>query len=567
MRVERNLPIPMRDGTVLLADLYRVDSHDPLPTLLQRTPYGKSVYPPGSPADTERIVRDGYNLLVQDIRGRWDSPGAFEPYENEAADGYDTIEWIGKQDWATGAVGMLGSSYEGAVQWLAAASGATGLRAIAPHVTASDFHEGWTYQGGAFQLGFCLRWVLADLALPPLRDKDGRTRTEVERAVAAIENAYRNPSALSDLVDRAAPYYRGWLERSAYDEYWRAISVRERHAEIRTPALNIGGWYDIFVAGTIANYAAMSRLGVPQRLVIGPWSHCLMSGRFPQRDYGSSADAEAFDLTGLHLDWFDEHLRYGPPSGGAPVRLFVMGADQWHGFANWPPPEAEPTPLFLHSGGSANTACGDGALTTQAPDDEPADVFHYDPADPVRTAGGSTLMAGLLTGEDCGPLDQRAVEDRPDVLCYTTEALTGPLAVVGQITLVLYAESSAVDTDFTAKLVDVSPGGRAEILCDGILRARYRESLSDPKLLTPHRVYEFRIEVGPTANVFRRGHRIRLEVSSSNFPRFDLNPNTGGPGSARAAGPTAIAVNLVHHSRIHPSHLLLPIVPAEIAQA
>ncbi|SDZ35696.1 hypothetical protein SAMN05421504_113121 [Amycolatopsis xylanica] len=561
MRVERDLRISLRDGVVSRADLYRTAGREPRPTLLQRTPYGKAVYPPGSPADVDRLTAAGYNLLVQDVRGRWDSAGVFEPYEYELGDGYDTIEWIGKQDWATDAVGMLGSSYEGAVQWQAAVSGAPNLRAIAPHVTSSDFHEGWTYQGGAFQLGFCLRWVLADLTLPPLGD--GKLRAAVDRAVAGIEAGYRDPSSLSGLIGRVAPYYQRWLEHPVYDDYWRGISVRERYAEITKPALSIGGWYDIFVAGTVANYAAMRRLGVSQRLIVGPWSHCLMAGRFPEREYGPSADAATFDLTGAHLEWFDEHVRYGPPSAEPPVRLFVMGADEWRGYADWPPPEAQPVRLYLHSNGSANTRAGDGVLAATGPEDEHADVFRYDPADPVRTGGGSTLMAGLMSGVDCGPLDQRSIECRADVLCYSTEALAEPVTVVGMVTLVLYAESSAVDTDFTAKLVDVAPDGRAEILCDGILRARYRDSLSEPRMLTPHRVHELRIEVGPTANVFRRGHRVRLEVSSSNFPRFDLNPNTGGSGTAHGAGPAVVAVNRVHHSRAYPSHLVLPILPQE----
>lgn len=549
MRVERDLRIPMRDGTALRADLYRMDSRGPLPTLLRRTPYGKSVYPPGSPADLGRIVDAGYNLLVQDVRGRWDSPGVFRPYRDEAADGHDTVEWIGKQSWAGDAVGMVGSSYEGAVQWQAAASGSTGLRAIAPHATSSDFYEGWTYQGGAFQLGFCLRWVLADLALPPLSDPG--LRAAVERAVARIDDAYRDPGPLSDLLDRVAPFYREWSAHPSYDSYWRATSVRDRYTDVRAPALNISGWYDIFVAGTIANYAGMRRQGVPQKLVVGPWSHCMMSGSFPQRSYGPRAGEEAVDLTGLHLGWFDEHLRYGPPSGGPPVLLFVMGIDQWHGFADWPPPESTPTRFFLHSKGSAGLA--EGGLTTAAPSDEPADTFRHDPGDPVPTCGGSTLTAGMLTGADCGPMDQRVIEARPDVLCYTTARLVEPVTVIGPVTLVLYASSSIVDTDFTAKLVDVWPDGRAEILCDGIVRARFRDSLTDPRPLTPGRVHEVRIDVGPTAAVFRRGHRIRLEVAGSNFPRFDLNPR-------------GRAVNQVHHSRTHPSHLVLPILPAGLGQ-
>jgi len=283
---------------------------------------------------------------------------------------------------------------------------------------------------------------------------------------------------------------------------------------------------------------------------------------FAERDYGPQASTRAIDLPGIHLRWFDRWLK-GIDTGveqEKPVRIFVMGIDQWREEADWPLPNTQYPRYYLHSAGRANSSAGDGLLSTDAPADEPADVYCYDPRNPVPTVGGAVTLEVSPTEFNTGPLDQRRVEERDDVLCYTTPPLERPVEVTGPIELVLYVSSSAPDTDFTAKLVDVYPDGRAEILTDGILRARYHESLTAPVLMEPGAMYELRIDVGATANVFRVGHGIRLEISSSSFPRFDRNTNTGGIIATESEDDFRQAVNRVYHSAAHPSYLILPVI-------
>jgi putative CocE/NonD family hydrolase len=299
-----------------------------------------------------------------------------------------------------------------------------------------------------------------------------------------------------------------------------------------------------------------------QRLLIGPWTHGWLDGAYPEHHFGLRASFHAVDGAALQLRWFDHWLK-GSPNGAnhePPVRLFVMGSNVWRDEDDWPLPDTSYQPYFLHSGGHANTDRGDGLLSPAPPADEPSDVYRYDPRDPVPTVGGATFLPGLGFSANSGPRDQRAVEARPDVLCYTTPPLTEPLEVTGPIELVLYVSSSAPDTDFTGKLVDVAPDGRAMILTDGILRARYRDSFAEPALLRPGQVYALRIDIGATANVFQVGHRLRLEVSSSNFPRFDRNTNTGGDIATEGREAPSVAVNQIHHDRAHRSHLLLPTI-------
>ena len=573
--VDKNLTVPMRDGVSLAADVYRPDGPGPFPTLVQRTPYNKEFGLIGFSFDIMRGVQAGYAVVVQDTRGRWASGGEFNPFFDEARDGADTIAWAAAQPWSTGAVGMIGGSYFGATQWTAATQAPEALRAIAPFVTTDQYYDGWAYQGGAFQLGFNLHWTLSSLALGEVvrRMRTGAaTAQDFAALVAAVDGndgVYRRLPLLGlPEVKELAPYYDDWLSHPSYDEFWRATAPRESYGQITVPALNMGGWYDLFLKGTLANYTGMKARGGSdaarqhQRLVIGPWAHGPLGGWFPERSYGLLAGTETADITGLQLRWFDWLLK-GEDSGLAaekPVRLFVMGANEWRDEDDWPLPGTEYVDYFLHSGGRANTAAGDGRLSTDAPGDEPEDVYLYDPRDPVPTTGGGTFLPGLSIGANAGPRDQRAVEGRHDVLCYTTEPLAAPLEVIGPVRAVLHVSSSATDTDFTAKLVDVAPDGRAENLADGILRARYRESLSEPSPLEPERVYEVTVDLVATAAVIAAGHRIRLEVSSSNFPRFDRNTNTGGVIATEGEADIRQAVNRVHHTRVRPSRLVLPVI-------
>jgi hypothetical protein len=566
----------MDDGVKLLADVYRPGTTGRYPVLLARLPYNKDVGQlVNDTFDVLRAVQAGYVVVAQDTRGRYASEGEFNPFFNEARDGAATVAWAAVQPWSTGAVGMFGGSYFGATQWTAATQAPPALRAIAPFVTSDQYYEGWAYQGGAFQLGFNLHWALLSLASGELdrRMKAGSaTPEDLADLCAAIDGndglywrlPLRGPAELKSL----APYYDAWLDHPSYDEFWKATAPAESFGDIVVPALNMGGWYDVFLKGTLANYVGMKEHGGSeqarhrQRLVIGPWAHGAYTGWFPERSFGLRAGTAAADISGLQLRWFDWLLK-GADTGLAhekPVRLFVMGVNEWRDADDWPLPGTRYVDYFLHSGGHANTAAGDGVLSTEAPGDEPADLYRYDPRHPVPTTGGATFLPGLFIGANAGPRDQQAPESRPDVLCYTTEPLAEPLEVIGPVKAVLHVSSSAPDTDFTAKLVDVGPDGRAFNLADGILRARYREPGSGPSLLVPDLTYELTVDLVATANVFAAGHRVRLEISSSNFPRFDRNTNTGGTIATEVEANFRTAVNRAHHNRSLPSRLVLPIV-------
>jgi putative CocE/NonD family hydrolase len=569
--VEKSVQVPMRDGVALATDVYR-PAEGRHPVLLQRTPYDKTNSPSG---DVFKAVGAGYAVVVQDTRGRFGSDGDFDPFFREAEDGADTIAWAAEQPWSDGNVGMMGASYFGATQWLAAAQQPPALKAIAPYITASDYYEGWTYQGGAFQLGFILHWSLLMLGLGEVGRRLGKGEatpaqfgTSVEAVDANADLYWTTPITAIEALEGVAPYYFDWIAHDRDSEYWKSIAPRERYDAVTVPSLNMGGWYDLFLLGTLENYVGMRAKGGSDaarnaRLIIGPWAHGPNAGQFTQRGYGLMSGTVASDLIGTQLKWFDHHLKGGEVTwdAGKPVRLFIMGADVWRDEADWPLPDTRYTPYYLHSEGGANTAYGDGTLSTEPPStDEPPDNYLYDPRNPVPTVGGQTFLPGLLLGANAGPMDQLEVEARSDVLVYSTPPLARDTEVTGRIELVLYAESSARDTDFTGKLVDVHPDGRAEILTDGILRARYRNGTQEAELLEPGEVYELHVDLWATANVFKAGHQIRLEVSSSNFPRFDRNTNTGGTVWQETEADFVPALNRIHHDAAHPSHVVLPLI-------
>ncbi|GAA3358767.1 CocE/NonD family hydrolase [Saccharopolyspora gregorii] len=521
--------IPLRDNTVLLADLYRPDTADRLPTAVRRTPYGRSGAPGGRSVDGLRLVRAGYNLLVQSTRGRDGSDGAFRPFATEREDGADTLDWVAAQPWCDGRTALFGRSYEGMAALLAAPD--SGCGAVAAQV-APGSRAGATRSGGAFQLGFCLHWVLCDLVLPELA-AGSAAAAEVIAALDDIDRLYADPGAALELLDRCAPYYRDWLEEPAV----------AAEPAAGPPLLSIGGWYDIFLADGLA---ARSRRPELSTLVVGPWSHCVTGGIFPQRRYGHAADEDVVDITALHIAHFDRALKGRDTAPGAPVRLFVTGADEWRDFPCWPVPGT--TDQAVHLAGRGRAAEGDGRLLPE-PAEPASDQLRHDPAAPVPTCGGATLMTGMFVGADCGPLDQRDVERHPHVLRYTGDRLHRPLTVIGEVRVVLGFAATTPDADLAAKLVDVHPDGRAELLCDGVLRARHRDP-GAPAGLEPGRITELAVRLGAVAHRFGAGHRIRLDLAASNFPRFDLDP-------ALAAG----VVGAVHHGGAHGSCLVLPVAP------
>ncbi|MEX0761859.1 MAG: CocE/NonD family hydrolase [Dehalococcoidia bacterium] len=573
-----DMPVPMRDGVTLYADVYIPEGSGPFPALLTRTPYDKSsaltaAAPSSEVGSVLGLTRRGFAVVVQDTRGRYRSEGEFVPFVHEANDGFDSVEWVAAQSWSDGNVGMFGSSYVGATQWLAATERPPHLRAIFPAVTASDYHEGWTYQGGAFQLGFNFSWTMAALTVRNAGNLASRLGLDVERLEEMIDDTDRLDEGFKSLplinqpalrMDEAG-YYFDWLSHPSDDDFWKRLRIEDQHENVNVPSLNIGGWHDIFLRGTIRNFLGMRERGGSEtakresRLVIGPWSHYGIGGSTAGTlDFGLRASMHGLDLGGMLASWGAQWLKddAAPNPDTPPVKLFIMGVNRWRDENEWPLARARRTRYHLHSGGRANTRHGDGVLSTAAPDDERPDSFLYNPLDPAPTRGGPLCCSPSFL--PAGPMDHAEKEDRSDVLVYSTPPLEEDVEVTGPVKAIVWAASSAVDTDFTAMLLDVEPCGAARNLCDGIVRARYRRSRSTPELLEPGRVERFEIDLVATANVFQKRHRIRLEISSSNFPRFDRNLNTGkGFDDAEVA----VAANTVLHDADHPSYLELDVVP------
>jgi putative CocE/NonD family hydrolase len=566
VKIERNVKVEMRDGVVLRGDIFRPDAEGKFPVLLQRTPYRRSVW--GYNVNfAQHVAARGYVVFLQDVRGRYTSDGEWYPFIHEAEDGYDTIEWVAAQPYSDGKVGMFGGSYVGATQMLAAAAHPPHLAGICPVVTASNYHDGWTYQGGAFEQWFDESWtsgLAQDTVLHQVEQMPGSPEAVNVLPLTNYPIYNVNPSGVVNVTASViAPYFLDWLAHTNYDDYWKRLSIEEHFPDIRVPALHVGAWYDIFLGGTLRNYAGLKKNAATedarkgQRLLVIIGGHAGGGRKIGELDFGPEAvKNEEEEIT---LAWYDYLFKGMKNSFAAskPVKIFVMGTNQWREEDDWPLARAQATKYFLHSDGAANSTRGDGSLSTSAPGKEPADKYTYDPADPVPTVGGPLCCDSDHLAP--GPRDQRKVEDRKDVLVYSTAPLEHDAEVTGPVRLEFFASSSAVDTDFTAKLVDVYPDGTAINLTEGILRARYRDSQEKATLLTPGQVYPLSIDLWATSNVFRAGHRIRLEVSSSNFPRFDRNLNTGEP--AASSDKLVPATNMIAHDKAHPSALILPVVP------
>ncbi len=561
--IERGVAMKTRDGVTLRADIYRPAGEGEYPVLLQRTPYNKD-----STAEFARkaAVR-GYMVVTQDVRGRYTSEGDWYPFKYEIQDGFDTVEWAAALPHSNGMVGMFGGSYVGATQMLAAVSHPPHLAGICPVVTASNYHENWTYQGGAFEQWFNESWTSALAQDTFYRAIKQGTDALVGSTVLPLKqyplfNLQTGPGS-PGFTRKLAPYFLDWLDHPSYDGYWQQWSIEEQYELIRVPALTVAAWYDIFQGGSLKNYMGLRDRGGSeaarngQKLLITIGGHAGSGRKIGAVDFGP--EAEEYDESAVTLEWYD-YLLQGKQNRfatGKPVRIFVMGKGKWRDEETWPLERARPTRYFLHSSGRANSVSGNGWLSTASPRNEASDRYLYDPANPAPTVGGPLCCDGAHLPP--GPRDQSEVETRPDVLVYSTPLLEEDLEVTGPVTLDLYAKSSAVDTDFTAKLVDVAPNGFAQNITEGILRARYRESTAVAKPLAPGTVYHFKIDLWSTSNVFLKGHRIRVEVSSSNFPRFDRNLNGGKDASS---DPTIVkATNAIYHDPSHPSALVLPVVP------
>jgi uncharacterized protein len=562
IKMERDVVATMRDGVILRADVFRPVVAGRFPVIMQRTPYNKANYNANGAPFAIRAAARGYVVILQDVRGRFASDGDWYPFQHEVDDGYDTVEWAAALPYSNGKVGMFGWSYLGVTQMSAALAQPPHLVSLFPVVTACDYYDEWTYRGGAFQQFFNESWASFRLA-PDTLDR------RVKKSANAMNRVWELPLGSFSFFETGsvrdlAPYFFHWLEHPANDDYWKQWSLHGRFGKIAVPCYHVGGWYDIFLNGTLRNFMGVKAMGGTeaarngQRLMIGPWYHDSASFREGKAGEVSFTPAGCVNEEDEMLRWFDHTLK-GVSSGLAekPVRIFVMGENVWRDEEDWPLARAQATRFHLHSGGSANSVAGDGSLSEVAPDAEAPDKFLYDPADPVCTQGGGNCCDHDHMAP--GVFDQRPVENRADVLVYSTPPLDSDVEVTGPVSVELFVSSSAVDTDFTAKLVDVHPNGFAFNLADGILRMRFRNSFEKAEPLVAGEVYKITIDLWATSNLFRKGHRVRLEVSSSNFPRYDRNLNTG---QDLLTGQHMLAASqTVYHDRDHPSALILPIVP------
>lgn len=573
VQIERDIMVPMRDGVRLATDICRPVTSEPIPALVVRLPYGKAMA--GMLADGRNLpsvlalAEAGYAVVWQDSRGSGKSEGYFTALQDESCDGEDLLTWLAEQPWCDGRFGTYGRSYLGFAEWsLAAGKNGGRLLAMVPSYTSADqWDGGFHHEGGLYALNCATAWSL-NMAMMLQRRPGGDPSAlpALQRAAASGIDYYRPlPQADRPEFRDSAPWYSTWFDHPDRDDFWTANSPSSHYDSMTTPALHVGGWFDIFINQTLTTYMTLRRNNPGHRLFVGPWSHGVLNGVFPEQNFGPQGDILLQDIAGKHLSFYDRWIKGDTAvlDDATPVRIFVMGTNVWRDEADWPLPDTHYTAYHLDGSGRANTSNGDGIISTQAPAAVGVDVYRYDPEDPVPTVGGH-LYGGLPMVSDpslaAGPADQSSNELREDVLCYTTETLREPVEVTGPITLVLHVESTARDTDFVAKLIDVHPDGRAMFVTEGALRARYRNSTSEPELLTPGVVHELRFDLWGTSNAFLAGHRIRLEITSSNFPRFDRNTNTGGPIGQETEDVAVVAINRVHHGPAYPSRLILPII-------
>jgi putative CocE/NonD family hydrolase len=565
--IERDVEMSMRDGVVLRGDVWRPEVEEPVAAILLRSPYDRR----GTNSDVLRpfeCVEAGFACVVQDTRGRFGSDGEWEilMWEQEALDSHDTVEWVAAQDWCDGAVGMAGASYLGIVQWVGAAERPPHLKAFAPAMTTSGELDRLD-TGGAVRLTQVVCW-LAYMALDWVSREIAAGRPVEMSKVAQLMAVVGEPRQTLEQLPLESidafelegfPLTLGEMLREGMDAV-----TSFRYPEIEAPTLSLVGWFDFLSTGAIESFMRIRAEGgggeesrAAHRLIVGPWGHAgTLPGSQGEVNFGIG-DGPFAGVSKKHLAFFDRHLR-GTAEELPVVEYFLMGAEEWRTAAAWPPPESRPQEWYLSSGGTANTGGGDGLLARVLPGTSaPADRYTYDPADPVRTHGGRTIPMGELVA---GPFDQARTEERADVLCYTTEVLPEALDIAGPVFLRLFAATSGRDTDWVGRLVDVGPDDRAIAFAEGILRARFRNGPVE-ELVEPGELVSYRVPLGHTAWRVRAGHRLRLQVTSSNFPAFDRNMNTGAEIGSDAAG--VRAEQTVFHTPEHRSALELTTLPPQ----
>ena len=541
------ITISMRDGIKLATDIYRDDAATKAPVILMRTPYDRTK----QKATGERWAKAGYVFIAQDCRGKFASAGDFAPYNNEGQDGYDTIEWITRQPWCSGRVGMMGGSYVGAVQWQAAAENPPGLAAIAPQATWSSFYRN-LHLGGSVRLSLISGWIAGNTP-----KQEGVKPADMSEALMRLP---------LDEVDSALGWDMPWLDafltHPKPDGFWTRLDLTSHLPELQLPALHVVGYYDYFSRESVGNFMIMQRqardpkIRQQQRLILGPWDHGTVGKtKVAEVEFGPDTAVDTFSL---QIDWFDRHLKQDPAAQAKPfppVRYFSMGDNVWLDAQTWPPEGFTSTSFYLHSEGKANTRKGNGRITREAAtQDETSDTFRADPANP--TPSNPITEARPIKAAVWGPVDQSATEDRDDMLVYTSEPMTAPLTFAGNAEAKLHVSTDTPDADWAVKLIDVHPDGFAQNIARGILRGRYRSSLLKPELMTPGQVYEITVDLGPVAATLAIGHQLRVDISGADFPLYDRNPNTA---EGIFSNKTAIATEQVHHKPGALSHIVLPV--------
>ncbi len=535
-----DVPVHMRDGIRLSTNIFRPSPTGRFPVVVNRTPYGKAAtLTPGLRAFIDR----GYAVVTQDVRGRYASEGDFNQFLQERNDGEDTIAWAAAQSWCDGRVAMFGGSYVGIAQWRAALAGHPALKAIAPSVSGGDeYFDRYYSRGGGFRLSHRLRWLAENFKPPqtPVRD--------FQKTVTYLPLRRADRFA----TGRTLRFYQGAMNHPTYDDYWRSLSTRLRAGSIRVPVHSTAGWFDVYATSDLEMWSLLRAAGHPARIIVGPWGHNL-SPDLPQAHFGPTA---AQPLRRLEIDWFDAYVKGTTLPPESEVRYFVLGSNEWRESPTWPPPGLSPTAAWLDSTQGANSLNGDGRLLWSAPRTDDQDSYEYNPRKAVPTLGGAICCNAKVT--PWGPFDQRPIEGRHDVLVYTSPPLHREMEIAGHVHAVLYIASSAPDTDFMAKLVDVDPSGRATILCDGMVRLRYRQGVERIVSYQPNQRERIEIDLGSIANTFLPGHRVRLEVTSSNFPKYDRNMNTGRPQADEKE--MRLARQTILHGPSYPSRLILPTI-------
>lgn len=560
IKILRYREIPMRDGVRLYADVYLPRAEGRYPTLVVRTPYG--VQRDGVHETMMKFAQRGYAVVMNDTRGRYESEGKWEPFRDEAKDGYDTIQWAAKQSWSNGKVATQGGSYLGHVQWRAGGEQPPNLVAMFPALAATNIYRDWITLNGGWRLSFNYGWGVVRMPnrimLPQYFHSETYSPPELKYETILKHLPLKDGDLES--AGYAVQHYRDWLAHPDYDAYWKAISDEEQFDKINVPVHTSGGWFDIFLQGTINGFVGVRKHGANEktrretRMIIGAWGHG-PTQKFGDVDFGAANNRNQFET---ELRWFDHHLK-GVNNGldrQPPVEIFYMGVNQWQHEQDWPIPGTKFTPMYIASDGAANTVSGNGSLSFSQLASAASDAYSYDPNDPVPTLGGNNCCGSPTLA---GPKDQRPLAARKDILVYASQPMTEPLAIAGPVKVKLFAVTDGPDTDWVVKLIDVAPNGFAINICEGIMRARYRNGVDKPALLKPGEVYEYEVDLVGTANVFLPGHRIRVDITSSHFPQFDRNPNTGEAFGSSAK--VRVAKQTIFHTAGRASHILLPVVP------